>query len=187
MDSMISNRGRPPGKRRRIAVAARRSHRRGQHFQPRFTLLQMILSWIGSFVGIGLLAYLSVYSRYPLIAAPMGATSVLLFGVPHSPLAQPRNVIGGNILGALVAVALMQFFDPEPWVMAFSVATTILLMKLSRTVHPPAGALALVGVMSDVSWDFVLAPVLLGSIVIVLWTFVFNNIAPERSYPRHWL
>lgn len=187
MDSILNHRSRVRERRRRIALAVRRSHRKGKHFQPRFTPIQMMLSWIGSFIGIGLLAYLSAYSKYPLIAAPMGATSVLVFGVPHSPLAQPRNVIGGNFIGALVAVVLMQFFDSEPWVMALSVSTTILLMKLTRTVHPPSGAVALVGVMSRVSWDFLLAPVLLGSVVIVLWTFVFNNITPERSYPRHWL
>lgn len=174
-------------RRRHLAIAVRRSHRNGQDYQPRFTVLQMLLSWLGSFVGIGMLAYLSAWSRYPLIAAPMGATSVLVFGVPHSPLSQPRNVIGGSLIGAVVAVLLVRFCGSSPWVMALAVSSTILLMKLTRTVHPPSGAVALVGVMSCVSWDFVLAPVLLGSVAIVLWTFVFNNLAPERSYPCHWL
>lgn len=147
----------------------------------------MVQSWIGSFVGIGILAYLSVYSSYPLIAAPMGATSVLVFGVPDSPLAQPRNVIGGNTLAALIAIVLVQTFGVAPWVMALAVATTIVLMKATRTVHPPSGAVALVGIMSGVSWDFLMTPVLAGSIVIVLWTYVFNNLTPERAYPRHWL
>lgn len=172
---------------RRIALIARRSHRKGCAFQPKFSTTQMLLSWAGSFLGIGLLAYLSVDSKYPLIAAPMGATSVLVFGVPHSPLAQPRNVIGGNFIGAFVSIALVQSFGMAPWVMATAVATTIVLMKLTRTVHPPSGAVALVGVMSGVSWDFLLTPVLAGSIVIVLWTYVFNNLSPGRSYPEHWL
>ena len=166
---------------------ARRSHRKGCDFQPKFSSPQMLLSWAGSFLGIGLLAYLSVDSKYPLIAAPMGATSVLVFGVPHSPLAQPRNVIGGNLIGGLVSIILFQLFGMLPWVMAMAVATTIILMKLTRTVHPPSGAVALVGVMSGVSWDFLLAPVLAGSVVIVLWTCVFNNLSPGRSYPKHWL
>lgn len=147
----------------------------------------MLLSWAGSFLGIGLLAYLSVDSKYPLIAAPMGATSVLVFGVPHSPLAQPRNVIGGNLIGGVVSILLVQAFGTVPWVMAMAVSTTIILMKLTRTVHPPSGAVALVGVMSGVSWDFLFTPVLAGSVVIVLWTSVFNNLSPGRSYPEHWL
>ncbi len=172
---------------RRIVLMARRSHRKGRDFQPRFSVMQMFLSWAGSFLGIGLLAYLSVGGKYPIIAAPMGATSVLVFGVPHSPLAQPRNVICGNFIGAFVSVALGQSFGSAPWVMAMAVATTIVLMKITRTVHPPSGAVALVGVMSEVSWDFLFAPVLAGSVLIVIWTYVFNNVSPGRSYPTHWL
>jgi CBS-domain-containing membrane protein len=71
--------------------------------------------------------------------------------------------------------------------MAMAVATTIVLMKITRTVHPPSGAVALVGVMSEVSWDFLFAPVLAGSVLIVVWTYVFNNLSPGRSYPTHWL
>ena len=160
-------------------LSAKRSRRRGKAFQPRFSFDQIALSWAGSFVGIALLAYLSYYSRYPLIAAPMGATSVLVFGVPKSPLAQPRNVVGGNILGAAIAVILVAFFGTGPWVMAIAVSTTIVVMKITRTVHPPAGAVALVGVMASVSWDYMIAPVAIGSILIVLWTFVFNNLTPS--------
>lgn len=172
---------------RRLKVYVRRSHKLGCAYQPRFSYIQVLLSWLGSFVGIAALAYLSTYSHYPLIAAPMGATAVLVFGVPDSPLAQPRNVIGGNFWGALVSILSVQFFGTAPWVMALAVATTIKLMKLTRTIHPPSGAVALIGVMSGVSWKFLFTPVLAGSVIIVLWTFVFNNVAPGRSYPKHWL
>lgn len=148
---------------------------------------QGLLSWLGSLIGIELLAYLSIYTHYPLIAAPFGATAVLVYGVPDSPLAQPRNVIGGNCIGAVVSILLVHLFGPEPWVMGLAVATTIKLMKLTRTVHPPGGAVALVGVMGNASWHFLLTPVLVGSILIVGFTFVFNNVAPGRSYPKHWL
>lgn len=173
--------------RRRLKVYALRSRKQGHAYQPKFSYGQVLLSWAGSFIGIALLAYLSDYSHYPLIAAPMGATAVLVFGVPDSPLAQPRNVIGGNFWGALVAVICVHFFGTAPWVMALAVATTIKLMKMTRTIHPPSGAVALVGVMSGVSWHFLFTPVLLGSVIIILWTCIFNNLAPERSYPRHWL
>ncbi|MFZ4641098.1 MAG: HPP family protein [Nodosilinea sp.] len=114
-------------------------------YQPQFSYHQVLLSWLGSFLGIALLAYLSVQTKYPLIAAPFGATAVLVFAVPDSPLAQPRNVIGGNCIGAIVAIVLVHYFGSLPWVMAVAVATAIKLMQLTRTLHPPGGAVALVG------------------------------------------
>lgn len=154
--------------------------------QPRFSLQHMIFSWLGAFLGIATLAYLTSQD-HPFIAAPLGATAVLVFGVPDSPLAQPRNVIGGNLIAAIVCVTLVEVFGAAPWVMAMAVATTIKLMQLTRTVHPPAGAVALLGVLTHASWSYVFTPVLAGSIVIIFCTVLFNNTAPGRTYPKHWL
>ena len=156
--------------------------------QPKFSWQHILLSYVGSFIGIAILAYLSVYSSYPLIAAPFGATAVLVFGVPDSPLAQPRNVIVGNTIGALTCVVLVNLFGTAPWVMALAVATTIKLTQLTRTVHPPAGAVALVGVLSNAEdWHFIFTPALGGSIIIVLVTVIFSNLVESRPYPKHWL
>lgn len=154
--------------------------------QPHFSLQHMLYSWLGAFLGIATLAYLTSQD-HPFIAAPLGATAVLVFGVPDSPLAQPRNVIGGNLIAAIICVTLVQTFGTAPWVMAMAVATTIKLMQLTRTVHPPAGAVALLGVLTHASWSYVFTPVLAGSIVIILCTILFNNTAPGRTYPKHWL
>ncbi|MBD3881901.1 HPP family protein [Phormidium tenue FACHB-886] len=155
-------------------------------YQPRFSLQHMIFSWLGAFLGIATLGYLTS-QEHSFIAAPLGATAVLVFGVPDSPLAQPRNVIGGNLIAAIICVTLVQVFGTAPWVMAMAVATTIKLMQLTRTVHPPAGAVALLGVLTHASWSYVLTPVLAGSVVIVFCTILFNNTAPGRTYPKHWL
>ena len=155
--------------------------------QPKFSWQHILLSYVGSFIGIAILAYLSVYSSYPLIAAPFGATAVLVFGVPDSPLAQPRNVIVGNTIGALTCVILVHLFGTAPWVMALAVATTIKLTQLTRTVHPPAGAVALIGVLSNADWHFIFTPALGGSIIIVLVTVIFSNLVEGRPYPKHWL
>lgn len=154
--------------------------------QPQFSLQHIFFSWLGAFLGIAILGYLTSPS-HPMIAAPLGATAVLVFGVPDSPLAQPRNVIGGNLIAAIVCVTLVQVFGTAPWVMAMAVATTIKLMQLTRTVHPPSGAVALLGVLTHASWHYVVTPVLAGSVTIVLCTFLFNNTAPGRTYPKHWL
>jgi hypothetical protein len=158
-----------------------------ESYQPRFSMQQILLSYIGSFLGIAALAYISVNTPYPLIAAPFGAAAVLVFAVPSSPLAQPRNLIFGNLIGALASLVMLNLFGSEPWVMALSVATAIKLMQLTKTLHPPGGAVALVGVMSHAKWEFLFTPVLTGSIVLLLCTVAFNNLMPGRSYPQHWL
>lgn len=156
-------------------------------YQPRFSSRQVFFSYLGSFLGIGALAYLSIGSGYPLIAAPFGAAAVLVFAVPNSPLAQPRNLIFGNLLGGIVSIVMVSLFGSEPWVMALSVATAIKIMQVTKTLHPPGGAVALVGVMSQAKLSFLFTPVLLGSIILLTCTIVFNNLMPGRSYPKHWL
>nr|WP_225912382.1 HPP family protein [Nostoc flagelliforme] len=123
----------------------------------------------------------------PLLMAPFGATSVLIFGVPDSPLAQPRNVIGGNLVAALVSLIVLHLFGSSPWTMGMAVATAIGMMQLTGTVHPPSGAVALVVMMTKAPWQFLLTPALEGSIILVLCAVVFNNLAQERTYPKHWL
>ena len=156
----------------------------GSNHQPRFSLNQVLFSYVGSFIGIATLAYLSIGSGYPLIAAPFGAAAVLVFAVPDAALAQPRNLIFGNLLGAIVSVVMVFIFGSEPWVMALAVATAIKLMQLTKTLHPPGGAVALVGVMSDARASFIITPVLLGSIILLFCTIAFNNLMPGRSYPK---
>ncbi|MGE5656047.1 MAG: HPP family protein [Actinomycetota bacterium] len=156
-------------------------------YQPQFHYKQILFSYIGSFLGIAALAYLSANTHYPLIAAPFGASAVLAFGVPDSPLAQPRNIIAGNCLSALSGLFFLHLFGEQPWVMALAVATAIKLMQITKTVHPPGGAVALVAVMSHASWNFLGAPVFLGSLLLVLCTIAFNNTVPGRPYPKHWL
>lgn len=144
-------------------------------------------SWFGSFLAIAATAYLSAKTNTPLLMAPFGATSVLIFGVPDSPLAQPRNVIGGNLVAALVSLTILHLFGSGPWAMGMAVATAIGMMQFTGTLHPPSGAVALVVMMTKASWQFLLTPALEGSIILVLCAVVFNNLAEERTYPKHWL
>lgn len=147
----------------------------------------ILWSWFGSFIGIALTAYLAAKTNSPLLMAPFGATSVLIFGVPDSPLAQPRNVIGGNLIAALVSLTILHLFGSEPWAMGLAVSTAIGMMQLTGTLHPPSGAVALVVMMTKAPWQFLLTPTLEGSMILVLCAVVFNNLAEERSYPKHWL
>jgi CBS-domain-containing membrane protein len=78
-------------------------------------------------------------------------------------------------------------FGHDAWVMALAVSTTIGLMQLTHTLHPPAGATPLVILMTSASWKFFFTPVLTGSLLLVLCAVVFNNLAHDRSYPKYWL
>ncbi|MCW6049300.1 HPP family protein [Lyngbya sp. CCAP 1446/10] len=147
----------------------------------------IVWSWIGSFLAITATSYLSVKTNSPLLMAPFGATSVLIFGVPDSPLAQPRNVIGGNFLAALVSLIILHFFGSSPVAMGIAVSSAIGVMQMTKTLHPPSGAVALVVMMTKPDWQFLLTPAFEGSMILVLCAVIFNNLADERTYPNHWL
>jgi CBS-domain-containing membrane protein len=144
-------------------------------------------SWFGSFLAISICAYLTVRTNSPLLMAPFGATSVLIFGVPDSPLAQPRNVIGGNLLAARVSLMILHLFGASPIAMGMAVSIAIGIMQFTGTVHPPSGAVALVVMMTKPDWQFLLTPAFEGSVILVLCAVIFNNLAEERTYPKHWL
>ena len=173
---------------RRLTVLQRRERRRGRRVQPRFRLAQIGVTSLGGLCAVGLLALLSVWSGQVLIVAPLGATSVLLFGYPRSPLAQPRNVVLGNTLGGCLGVALVALFGQGPLVLALAVALTILLGQQLRCLHPPAGGMAFLTVFLGVSWPFLLFPVLSGSLLLVLMAWAFSRWVPgAMRYPLHWL
>ena len=143
-------------------------------------------SWAGAAVAIGLIGALSASTATPWLMAPFGATAVLVFGLPDSPLAQPRNVIGGHVLTTLVGLIFLSLLGPQWWSMALAVATAIAVMQLTRMVHPPAGANPLLVMLSGASWSFLATPVLIGSVAIVLAALLCNNLAPDRRYPVYW-
>jgi CBS-domain-containing membrane protein len=161
--------------------------RKGRAYQPSFRPGQVLLSWSGALLAITLLGVISASSPYPLVAAPLGASSVLLFGHPDSPLAQPRNLLLGNGLAALASVVCVAWLGTAPWVMGLAVALAITAGQLLRCLHPPAGAVALLGVLLHAGPSYVFAPVLAGSLVLLLVALVFSRLTPGRRYPQHWV
>ncbi|PZV00391.1 MAG: HPP family protein [Cyanobium sp.] len=148
----------------------------------------MGVSWLGALTAIVLLSTLSAWSGKLLLAAPLGASSVLLFGYPASPLAQPRNIVLGNLVGALLSVAAVALLGRGPLVIALTVGLTILLGQQLRCLHPPAGGLAFLGVLLGAKWPFVVFPVLSGSLLMVLLAAGFSRwVKGAMPYPHHWL
>lgn len=156
-----------------------------------------LCSWLGAFVGIALLGWvgshddLSEQDHFFLIGS-FGATAVLLYGSPSAPFSQPRYVIGGHVLSALVGVTVYQLL-PEPlWLAsALAVATATVVMYLSKTTHPPGGATALIAVIGSeqvhqLGYWYVIDPVLEGILLLVLVALLVNNLSPLRKYPNYW-
>ncbi|MBJ6725049.1 HPP family protein [Geomesophilobacter sediminis] len=123
----------------------------------------------------------------PLLIGSFGASAVLLFGAAESPLAQPRNLIGGHLVSALVAVVTVLAGGTDAVAVSLAVGVSIGLMYLTRTVHPPGGATALIGVQSHATPAFLLMPVLSGSLLLLLVALFTNNVVHHRQYPKHWI
>ena len=141
---------------------------------------------LGAVVGLGFVGGLSDLVREPLIMAPFGATAVLAFGLPETPLAQPRNIIGGHALSAIVGFAVLVVGASGSFGLALAGGGALAAMLATGTLHAPAGATPLVVIDSGPGLDFLLAPVLLGSIALVAVALVFNNLADDRRYPAYW-
>lgn len=127
-------------------------------------------------------------SRFPLLIAPMGASSVLLFAVPASPLAQPWSVIGGNVIAAIVGVTCGIVISNVPIAGAIAVSLAILAMFAARCVHPPAGAVALTAVFGGagihgMGYAFAIAPVALQSTMLVSLAIIYHSLTGHR-YPH---
>lgn len=153
------------------------------------------LSFLGAFFGIGIIAFIQSHSLAAteniFLIGSFGASSVLIYGAIQSPLAQPRNLIGGHVLSALVGVAVYKIVPDLIWLSApLAVALSIVLMQFTKTLHPPGGATALIAVSStgkipELGFWYVLSPVLSGCLILLLVALFFNNITPNRSYPAH--
>lgn len=125
---------------------------------------------------------------FPWLIAPMGASAVLLFAVPSSPLAQPWSIIGGNLIAALVGVACWKLFSDPVMASAIAIALTIGGMFLLRCIHPPSGAVALTAVLGGpavhaLGFGFVLDPVMLNSFCILAVAIAYNRVT-GRDYPH---
>ena len=168
----------------------------GAQSPPRVSFAEVIWSWIGSFIGISAVALLhyNILDRTGLvmIIGSFGASAVLVYGAIRSPLAQPRNLIGGHVLSAVIGVAAYQILGQQPWLAsATAVSTAIALMHLTKTLHPPGGATALIAVIGgdavhNLGYLYALLPAGLGAIVMLIIALVVNNIPKRRRYPEFW-
>ena len=157
-------------------------------------LKEKFWSFLGSFLGIGLIAFIqSVYlseNDNLFLIGSFGASSVLIYGVIQSPLAQPRNLIGGHIVSAIIGVTVFQLLPNIVWLTAsLAVSLSIIAMQYTKTLHPPGGATALIAVTGSekikaLGYLYVIFPVLTGVIILLLIALIINNMTSQRKYPN---
>lgn len=160
--------------------------------------LNYLLCFISIFLTLGSLSAIQFYvdkTGNGLIVGSFGASAVLYFASPNVPLAQPKNAIFAQILGAFIGISFRNIVTSPDyfWLsIALSVSLTSVLMMIFRIIHPPAGATALIASSLPVlpAWNgyiFVFMPVLLGDLFMLAMALLFNNLIKSRHYPDRWL
>lgn len=150
-------------------------------------------SAIGALFGIGLIALIQSYvldkQENVFLIGSFGASCVLVYGAIQSPLAQPRNLVGGHVISALIGVTIDMLLPDIVWLEApLAVALSIVAMQVTKTLHPPGGATALIAVtgtakIQALGYWYVLYPVLTGAVILLVVALVFNNMTDYRKYP----
>jgi len=176
----------------------KRGYRRTRYVLYRETLIDFrehFWAFLGSSVGIGIIAYLQSrqlpQSDLVYLIGSFGASSVLVYGVIQSPLAQPRNLIGGHLVSAVAGVTVQLFAPDILWITApLAVSLSIVLMQVTKTLHPPGGATALIAVtgsaeIKKLGYWYVITPVFTGAVILLGAALVFNNVTSNRHYPNH--
>lgn len=174
----------------------KRTYRVTKYVVYRQTLIEPedhIWTFIGAFIAIALIGYLHAskldYIDNVFLIGSFGATAVLVFGATNSPLAQPRNLIGGHLISAIIGVSAYKLFPDTLWLSsALAVAASIVAMQMTKTLHPPGGATALIASIGSekikaLGWMYILSPVMSGVLILFVVAIIINNLPRNRHYP----
>lgn len=159
----------------------------------------VLLTWGAAAIGIFLISIPNLYPGLPLstklfLIGSFGASAALLYGAPPSEFAQPRNLVVGQLVSAFIGVTAYKLFGHHVGLAgALAVATSIAKLQVIHSMHPPAGATALIAVLGpanvhQLGYQFVLTPVLVGSLILLVVAVVVKNLSSHESrhYPTAW-
>ena len=149
-------------------------------------LIQSSIAGIFSFITILTLTILTYKTPYGLfLIASFGSTMVLLYGYPESPFAQPKNIIVGHFLTSLVGIIFLNFVHLPIFInIPLAVGFGVMLMILLKVTHPPAGGNPIIVIIGSVSYDYLLTPVIVGSIILILFGVIINKFILKKKYPK---
>ena len=152
-------------------------------------LQKSIYATIFSIITIGVLTLLTYKTSYGVfLIASFGSTMVLLYGYPESPFAQPKNIFFGHLLTSLVGVFCLYLLPlPNYILIPIAVGLGVGLMILLNVTHPPAGGNPIIVVVGSVSLDYIISPIILGSIIILIFGIILNRFILRKNYPSKWI
>jgi len=147
---------------------------------------QSFLAGIFSIITISVLTVLTYKTEYGIfLLASFGSSMVLLYGYPESPFAQPKNVFFGHLITSLVGLFFLNFVTlPIYIIIPLAVGFGVGLMIFLNVTHPPAGGNPIIVIIGSVSFDYLLSPVITGSIIIIVFAIIINRFILKKSYPR---
>jgi len=142
----------------------------------------MLLGELGATIGIIALQFITNASGVELVAASFGATFVLIFALPDSPVVKPKNIVGGYLISTFISLLVFEFIGNDPFSLGLAFGLSFVLMQLTKTLHPPAGSIPLLILFVPPDWKFILTPILAGVIFILIYakfySFVLKKFNP---------
>ena len=147
---------------------------------------QSFIAALFSIITIGILTLLTYKTEFGIfLVASFGSSMVLLYGYPESPFAQPKNVFFGHLVTAVVGIFFL-YLIPLPLfiIIPLAVGFGVGLMILLNVTHPPAGGNPIIVIMGSVSLDYLLSPIISGSIIILVFAIIINRFILKKSYPK---
>ena len=149
--------------------------------------LEPLIAGFAASIIIGVLSYLSFETSTGFwLMFSFGSTTLIVLIFYESEFAQPSNIFFGHLLGIIVGILFNEFFGISLITLGLAVGSTVTLMMYFKIIHPPAAANPLIALFADVSLNYIIFPVLVGSIVIIFLTILINRFILKRSYPKKW-
>lgn len=147
----------------------------------------MAVVFVGTMVTITLLIYLTTHLHSQWIIASFGGSCALAFALWQAPVSQPRSILVGHVLSTFVALVIVHIGGHHMFFVGLAVALAIILMMLTRSMHPPAAANPIVVILEGHdTWSFLLFPVCTGALIIIVMALLINNLRATRRYPTYW-
>ena len=161
-------------------------HLRNSALMNNLDIKKPVIAAIFSTLTIGVLSLLTYKTLYGLfLIASFGSTMVLLYGYPESPFAKPKNIFFGHFLTSLVGVIFVNFVPlPIYIIIPVAVGIGVGLMIILNVTHPPAGGNPIIVIMGSVSFEYLISPVISGSIIVIVFGIILNKFIAKRNYPK---